>query len=517
MSAFLVNLLVAQGLWARLYDEAGGASLFLSQSMIQTPDSGFLFVGTTEAFGSGGYDIMILKLDAMGNISWAKTYGGATNDYGWSVINTSDGGFAMSGIYNGADPIVMKLDASGGVTWARTYGGTNDDRAYSLAQTADGGFAFTGLCYSFSAGWCDIPVFKLDASGNLLWARTYGGTNMDVGNSIIPTPDGGVAVAGGTLSFGAGGWDFIVLKIDAGGSLSWARTYGEGAMFNYDNAQSIVQTTDGGFAVTGPSMISSGDATSDFLVIKTDASGTISWARTYGGTDEDWPHEIIQTTDGGFAIAAGTQSFGAGGWDFLTVKLDGSGNPLWARTIGGTGWDEALSVVQCVDGGFAVSGYTQSYGGGNDLLVLRLDGNGNYPDCVSECSPTAASPTPTVTAPPVGATCSPTTGNLSPTVTTPTITVTDVCPPLAVGETGVHGPWLVITCSPVSGGALFLSSLEAGIMIYSVDGRVAYLGKLQKGENRINLETGVYFWKAGDCGGAGAPAYPVVFGKAVVR
>ncbi|MEO0211596.1 MAG: hypothetical protein ABIN66_07050, partial [candidate division WOR-3 bacterium] len=203
----------------------------------------------------------------------------------------------------------------------------------------------------------------------ILFAKTYGGASMDRGHSIIWSSDGGYAVAGWTWSFGVGSDDFLVLKLNPDGSLAWARTFGGTAS---DYAYSIIQTTDGGYAVAGETWsFASGYA--DFLVLKLNPDGSLAWARTFGGTNNDLAFSITQTSDGGYAVAGYTSSFGAGGYDFLVLKLNPDGSLAWARTFGGTNNDLAFSITQTSDGGYAVAGYTSSFGaGGYDFLVLKL-------------------------------------------------------------------------------------------------------------------------------------------------
>ncbi len=174
---------------------------------------------------------------------------------------------------------------------------------------------------------------------------------------------------------------------------------------------------------------------------------------------------------------------------------------LFAKTFGGTGGDHFRSIIQTTDGGLAVAGETHSFGAGSDdFLVLKFGPDGSYPYCdyLQDCNPTVMSVNPSTSTPTVGATCSPSTSSPSPTITTPTLTITDVCVPVELEERDLSGPWPRITCSPLPGAALFLSHGEVPIKIYSADGRLAYSGNLQKGENRINLETGVYLWNAGN-------------------
>ena len=266
-----------------------------------------------------------------------------------------------------------------------------------------------------------------------------------------------------------------------------------------------------------------GRAFDDVLLLKLDlvGDGSLIWARTVGLAGEEGARSVIQTSDGGFAVA-GHSTGAAGASDFLVLKLNPDLSLGWARTFGGADYDYGYSIIQTTDGGFAVAGWTNSFGAGShDWLVLKLDSNGNYPDCVQSCSPSVATPSLTISSAPLATSnCSPSISSPNLTVRTPDLTITDACSPLPVYECvandGLH-PRPRITCSPIPGGALFISSEETPIKIYSADGRVAYSGNLEKGQNRISLETGAYIWTARDCGGAGAPAYPVNFGKAVVR
>jgi len=227
------------------------------------------------------------------------------------------------------------------------------------------------------------------------------------------------------------------------------------------------------------------------------------FAKTFGGTSWDEAYSIVQTSDGGYAVAGETYSFGAGSDDFLVLKLTSSGGLQWAKTFGGPQSEYAWSIVQTSDGGYAVAGRTESFGAGSgDFLVLKLGPDGSYPGCVSDCSPTvsivtptSSSPTPTTSSLSLGANCSPTVG-------TPTLTITDACPP-AVEESHVL-PGNRLTCSAFSGGLLFNAPADLVINIYSVDGRVAYSGQLQKGKNRISLGRGVYLWQAGTYRGKAA-------------
>jgi len=226
----------------------------------------------------------------------------------------------------------------------------------------------TGYSTSFGEGDDNFYVVKTDEQGDTLWTRTYGGSGNEDAYSIQQTTDGGYVIAGCTDSYGEGDNDFYVVKTDAQGDTLWTRTYG--GIYS-DVAYCIRQTTDGGYAVAG-SAYSSGDTGSDAYVVKTDAQGDTLWTRTYGGSDYDRATCIQQTTDGGYAVAGSTFSFGAGGSDSYVVKTDAQGDTLWTRTYGGIDYDRAYCIQQTTDGGYVLAGSTVSSGAGDhDYYVVK--------------------------------------------------------------------------------------------------------------------------------------------------
>ena len=177
--------------------------------------------------------------------------------------------------------------------WQQTYGGPNDERAYSLVQTIDGGYALAGFTYYVDSETADFYLVKTTEQGNLEWNKTYGGTSSDYARSLVQTSDGGYALAGATESFGAGSDDFWLVKTDANGNMMWNQTYGG---TDYDDAYSLVQTSDGGYALAGRTD-SFGAGQFDFWLVKTDANGNMMWNQTYGGTERDWAFSMVQTSD----------------------------------------------------------------------------------------------------------------------------------------------------------------------------------------------------------------------------
>src|SRR3989304_6257964 len=303
-----------------------------------------------------------------GSLAWSKTYGGTSNDYALSVVQTSDGGYAMAGNTNsygagGGDFWLVKTDSAGNHQWNKTYGGTNADNALSLVRTSDEGYALVGYTDSFGAGNRDFWLVKTDSSGNAQWNRTYGGTGGDFAQSLVQTVDGGYAIAGYTNSYGAGGYDFWLVKVNAEMNLEhqrnlgidsyidvWSRTYGGTAS---DIAYSVVQTSDGGYAIAGDGFAN---------LVKTDSVGNVQWSRTYGGT----ARSVVQTIDGGYAIAGSLSGF-------QLAKTDSAGDMLWTKTYGsGT----VYSMVQTSDGGYALAGAISPYGEYEDFWLVKTDSAG---------------------------------------------------------------------------------------------------------------------------------------------
>jgi hypothetical protein len=406
----LVNTIIpATGPSSHFCKAIGGKKLEAGVSLIQTSDGGYAITGLTKSFSAGGYDVYVVKLDASGNLQWTKTIGGPESEEGNSLIQTSDGGYAITGFTESfgtgeLDVYLVKLDANGNLQWTKTIGGKKEDMGTSLIQTSDGGYAIAGYTFSFGAGEADVYVVKLDANGNLQWTKTIGGKKEDVGLSLIQTSDGGYAITGSTQSFGAGKADVYVVKLDANGNLQWTRTVGGPGN---EIGSSLIQTSDGGYVIAGTTA-SFGVGEADVYLIKLDANGNLQWTKTIGGPEHDKGRSLIQTSDGGYAITGTTSSdelaayFGPAEADIYVVKLDANGNLQWTKTIGGPEHDRGISLIQTSDGGYAIAGSTQSFGAGEwDIYVVKLDRNGDACCAVSQSSQVGSggrlrSPTPSI-------------------------------------------------------------------------------------------------------------------------
>ena len=349
----------------------------IGYSIIQAKDGGYAVAGKTMFGQGGGGDVYVLKLNSSGSLQWTRTVGGIDEDAGFSIVQTRDSGYAIGGYYTPEvhqkfAVYIVKLNKIGNLLWTKFIGGIYFEVCYSIIQTADDGFALAGYTNSFGTG-SGVYIVKLDVSGNLQWTRTIEGTSGERGYSIVQTKDGGYAIAGHTYTFGAGGADVYLVKLDASGNLQWTRTVGG---TGYDVGKSVVQTTDGGYAVTGFTD-SFGAGNLDVYIVKFNTIGNLQWTRTVGGIGEDAGFSIVRSADGGYAVTGYTNSFGAGQNDVYLVKLNSGGNLQWTRTIGGTMSDYGNSIVRTADG-YAVAGTTYSFGVGvsSGVYVVKTDAGG---------------------------------------------------------------------------------------------------------------------------------------------
>jgi hypothetical protein len=376
---------VTPTVWSNTFGGVGDEWAF---SVIQTGDGGFAFAGYTTASGAGKADFWLVKTDAFGNQQWNRTFGGKEFDWASCVIQSSDGGYLLVGsTYTskemGYDIWIVKTDANGNEMWNRTFGGKYHDYAASVIETSEGGYAIAGIKDSFNDGGYSISVYrdlivmgiadawliKTDSQGNEIWNNTFGGVSDDGAFCIVQTSDGGYALAGNSYSFtGGNNTDIWLVKTDSAGNMLWNNHFG-GAKDDF--GYFVTQTSDGGYAVGGITN-SSGAGYEDVWLIKTDSNGREVWNRTYGGTLNDEAYCVMLMEDGGYAIAGSTFAFGAGLWDVWLIKTTPSGDLLWSQTYGGTGDDQAISMVK-TDDGFVLSGATNSYGAGRwDAWIFKV-------------------------------------------------------------------------------------------------------------------------------------------------
>jgi len=355
----------------------------IGYSVQQTTDLGFIITGvelyTEDMPPYEDYsDVYLIKTDSSGIEQWSKRFGEEYyNDGGYSVQQTTDGGYVITGYTesfgNGsADVYLIKTDGNGTEQWSQTFGGASSDYGMSVQQTIDGGYIITGYTWSIANGDY-IYLIKTDGSGIEQWSQTFGGASSDFGYSVQQTTDGGYIISAETRSFGnLGSTDVYLIKTDVNGIEQWYQTFGG---TDDDYGTSVQQTTDGGYIITG----GADSYPPDIYLIKTDANGIEQWNQTFGGVSTDVGRSVQQTTDGGYIITGYTWSFGNGSADVYLIKTDGNGIEQWNQTFGGPDADGGYSVQQTTDGGYIIAGYTESFGNGDDedVYLIKTDGNGN--------------------------------------------------------------------------------------------------------------------------------------------
>ena len=359
----------------------GGINLETCYDAKQTNDKGYIMVGQTYSFGAGYGDVYLIKTDSTGDTLWTRTYGGAHDDGGYHVEQTADTGYIIIGYTfsfgtGGEDVYIIKTNSVGDTLWTETFGGFQYDIGRCIRQTNEGGYIFTGTTYSYNP---TLYLVKLNNLGTPVWVQTYGGdTLLCEGNDVQQTSDGGYVIIGNSYSFAPDPHvsDVYLVKTDHLGILQWSKSYG-GNGNDYGN--SVQQTNDGGYIIAGTTY-SFGAGNGDIYLLKTDASGNLSWSHTYGGPNPDEGLSVQQADDGGYLIAGTTNNFIDASSYVCLFKTDGIGTLLWADAFGGGSCSNTgVSVHQTNDGGCIVGGTTCSYPdtsielGGDDFYLMKTE------------------------------------------------------------------------------------------------------------------------------------------------
>lgn len=394
----------------------GGSSSDESWSVVPTADGGYISAGYTNSndgdvtVNYGSNDVWVVKLSAAGLVQWQRSFGGSGEEEARQILQTFDGGYIIAGMsdshdgdvtgaHGNTDMWIVKLSATGSMEWQKTYGGSNNEEAWAIVQTTDSGYVFTGVSNSTDGdvtgnhGDQDMWLVRINATGTLLWQKSLGGTGSDFGHDLIRDNDGGYVVVGqtnsndGDVSGNHGFTDYWVVKVTATGSLVWQRTLGG---TYYDEPHSVMKTADNGYIVSGISWSTDGDVTGnhgerDYWVVKLSASGGLLWQRSFGGSGTDVAYCMNKTQDGGFVIsgcsmsADGDVTLNHGSQDIWVVKFNSSGTLEWQKSFGGTSFEYAYSIAETTDGGYILSGATNSNDGdvsgnhgGVDVWVIKL-------------------------------------------------------------------------------------------------------------------------------------------------
>jgi hypothetical protein len=499
---FLSKFSKAQTRFQKTY---GGVGVDQAFAISLTNDKGFVLAGYASSYGVGAFDFYIIKTDSLGNEVWAKTYGGQKQDQAYDIQQTTDGGYIVAGYSRSFDTsanyqvYLVKTNVVGDTLWTRTYGGTQDDYANSVQQTKDGGYILAGYTTSFISGADSgsIYLIKANANGNLLWSKALGGTSQyNDGYSVRQTFDKGYIVTGYSNGFGDLNGDAYLFKTDSSGNVAWTKTYGSPGI---DWGNSVKQTSDSGYVVAGTSSFDSLTLT-DVYLIKTNALGDTLWTKTYGGPGYDYGQDVQQTTDGGYIITGYTNSCDTCDNSVYLIKTDASGDLLWSNTNGGVGDDEGNYVVQTPDGGYAVGGFSNSFGAGDyDFYLIKTDANGNSCNQLNSANP-MKTPNTKQTAQLMQLYTANTVMYYVPTQLDSGNTTTVVCYPAGIKSFNENQPSIIVFPNPNNG--LFnlqLNSTEENVNV-SIEnnlGETVYTSvtNSSKEVNLQNLSSGMYFIK----------------------
>jgi len=306
---------------------------------------------------------------------WSVNYGGEYNEDAYAGAVATDGGYAVLGNvflngHGGYDFYLLRLTSEGDTLWSRHYGGDSTEYGYDIERISDGGYIMVGSTRSFGNGKKDMYVVRTNSFGDTLWTRAIGGPGDDNGRAVALASDGGFVICGTTDSYGSGYTDMYIVKLNSSGTMQWFKAFGGTAG---DVGTAIVHTADNGFLAVG-STGSFGTGYSSVYAVKINASGDSIWADAFGGSKADFGHAVENAIDGGYILAGRTASFGAGFYDAYIIKVDVDGNFLWQNTFGSTSDDYAYSVTTAQDGTYLLSGFTEvSPSRKYDAYVIKVD------------------------------------------------------------------------------------------------------------------------------------------------
>ncbi|MFY9307456.1 MAG: T9SS type A sorting domain-containing protein [Bacteroidia bacterium] len=367
---------VAHGQVIKFEKIYGGTGYDFGYSVVQTKDKGYVIAGSTTSFGNESADMYIFKTDSAGTLKWQKKIGGINIERAFSIKETTDTGFVISGYTNsfgsgGYDIYLIKANKLGDTSWTKTYGGTDWDFGYSVEQTADGGYIIAGGTYSYGKGNEDMYLIKTNPTGDTIWTKTYGGLAADEANCVTQTSDGGYILTGYTKSFGDEGGDLFTVKTNSLGDTLWTKKLNfPGA----DNAYQIIQTTDGGYMVAGVSESVAGGF-SEAILVKTNVIGDTIYTRRYGAPNDAAAYSVCQTVDGGYAWV-GKLKIGSE-YKVYLYKIDAFANWNFSYTLGSYGNNEGRYIQQTIDHGYIVVGNTTGFNNGlGDVYLFKTDSVG---------------------------------------------------------------------------------------------------------------------------------------------
>lgn len=374
-SALTSGELNAQSVWQRVY---GGHDMEECRAIQVLGPGSFIAVGHTGSFGAGSSDIYVVVMDGDGSPVFTRTWGGSGVEQVGNAAIGPDGDVLIVGFTNsqgagGYDAFLIKMNASGEVLWERTYGGAGWDFARDILVLDDGGVLFTGETYSEEGGTARAWLCRTDMNGELLWSVTYGQPGADFEAHAITAGQGAGYAIAGSVTNADGDVDAWVAKVDGNGVEEWSGVYGGTGV---DRAHHIIRTLDGGYSVVG-STSSMSEYTEGYHFKIGGAGGTPLWEWNWGQIDDQEIEQHLELATGEFLSIGYTRTSGGGGKDMFLLKSSPTGEFVFGRTFGGTEDEHGFSLSMLSDG-ILSAGYSRSYGtGGKDLYVVRSDLDGD--------------------------------------------------------------------------------------------------------------------------------------------
>ena len=349
-----------------------------------TSDNDFIVVGSTHPPGSFSAAMMV-KVNSAGDLLWSRMYDGhgppgGLIDYGRGASEVNGGYIFVGGTRSygpnvNGDVLLIKTTSNGAFQWAKHIGDIGHDRAETVQEASDGGLILGGQT------WTDMLIMKTTSNGDFQWARRIGNIPSEggaEGSGAIQTSDGGYLVYGSTRGYGAGEYDFFIVKLDSAGNYDWAKAIGG---LEYDKAYDVRQTSDGGYIAVGYTE-SYGSGDRDIMVIKLTSQGVLDWAKAIGESRQDIGYSVVEQADG-YVIVGNTHNWGDVRPDGFAVKLDKLGDFKWAKHYGRTGvktFETLKHIHKTSDGGLIMSNMAYR-AGAYDVLLLKTYPNGDIPGC----------------------------------------------------------------------------------------------------------------------------------------
>jgi hypothetical protein len=368
--------------WVKTYP---GDPRWAALDAVQTGDGGYLLVGATNYShqNSRQEDVYLVRTDAAGEIVWARAHGGDDFDRGNAVVRADDGGFVVLGETRSSgagdwDMVLLKVDADGNELWSRTFGGPAQERGNAIQGTAGGGYILVGSTKSFGAGGSDLYVIETDDLGNEVWSQTYGSELDEEGYDVRRTSDGGLfilaQVTQGARLYTDQNPDVFLLRTDGAGNEIWSQVWEEE---NVAGGHVLLPTSDGNYIIAGITSSAGSESDIDFLFLKIDADGNLVWDGSISDANAiDYGTDVIETPDGGYVI---TGMFSGGGHGAIPlIKTDGSGQVLWTRNlVEGQGDKVGMRVFAAPGGGYVIVGSTNEYRRAFETVLIKTDGEGS--------------------------------------------------------------------------------------------------------------------------------------------